>query len=379
MKKLAIIGTVGLPAQYGGFETLADQLVTHLNENYEITVYCSSKFYAKEKRLKTFKGAKLVYLPFNANGIQSIPYDICSIIHAIFKADLLLILGVSGCIMLPFFKFFTKKKFFVNIDGIEWKRDKWSPLIKRFLRYSEIHAVEAAEGIITDNQVIQQYVSSTYDYESYLIEYGGDHASPVPITSADIQQYPFLNGDYLFGVCRIEPENNIHVILEAASSQKKYPLVMIGNWAKSQYGKELKTQYAAVQHIHLIDPIYEPTALNRFRSNCFAYIHGHSAGGTNPSLVEAMNLGLPVIAFDVGYNRTSTEDKALYFKDSTSLKVIINGLSEGWATSIAEQMKEIAERRYTWKVISKKYLKMLGAGSKEKTTQVIPVTKPFHN
>lgn len=379
MKKLAIIGTVGLPAEYGGFETLVDQLVIHLKDEFEITVYCSGKFYPKKKRKKTYNGAKLIYLPFNANGIQSIPYDICSIFHAVIKSDILLILGISGCITLPFFKFFSRKRFYVNIDGIEWKRDKWKPLIKRFLRYSEIQAVESAEGIITDNRVIQQYVEKTYNYESYLIEYGGDNAFPVAIKPEDLTHYPFLKDEYLFGVCRIEPENNIHIILEAAVSQKKYPLAMVGNWTKSQYGRDLKEQFSTFEHLFLLDPIYEPTALNLLRSNCFTYLHGHSAGGTNPSLVEAMNLGLPIVAFDVGYNRTTTEDKALYFKTSSELGGILNGLSSAWVNSIAEQMKVIAERRYTWKVISKKYSKMLGAGVKQKSENTIPVTKPFTN
>jgi len=379
MKKLAIIGTVGLPAAYGGFETLVDQLVVNLNEAFEITVYCSGKFYPKKTRLRTYKGAKLIYLPLNANGIQSIPYDICSIIHAVFKADLLLILGVSGCILLPFFKFFTKKRFFVNIDGIEWKRDKWGAMIKRFLRYSEIQAIETAEGVITDNKVIQQYVAATYGYESYLIEYGGDHAFHVPIKEEDIRQYPFLQSEYLFGVCRIEPENNIHIILKAVSRQTKYPFAMVGNWDKSQYGKDLKSKYSAIDHLYLIDPVYEPTALNRLRSNCFLYLHGHCAGGTNPSLVEAMNLGVPIVAFDVGYNRATTEDSALFFKDVIDLELVLSNMNETWAKSVGDKMKAIADKRYTWKVIGKKYLRMLRAGAKQQSEASIPVSKPLHN
>ena len=190
--KLAIIGTVGLPARYGGFESLVEELVKYLNEDFEITIYCSGKFYPKSERQATYNGAKLTYIPLNANGFQSIPYDIISIFHAAFKADILLILGVSGCLVLPFVKFFTKKRVFVNIDGIEWKRDKWSRAIKTFLRYSEIMAVEVSEDVITDNEVIRQYLKATYNYSSNLIEYGGDQATYIPPTDIFLEKYHLL-------------------------------------------------------------------------------------------------------------------------------------------------------------------------------------------
>ena len=357
--KLAIIGTVGVPARYGGFETLVEQLIPQLQEEFDITVYCSSRFYKKQERRSHFCGAKLMYIPFQANGIWSIPYDMISILHAAFKADLLLILGVSGCVLLPFVKFFTKKRFFVNIDGIEWKRDKWNPLIKTFLRYSEIFSVESAEAIITDNQVIADYLKTTYDYHSYLIEYGGDQAKAVPVRAEAIKKYPFLSQNYAFSVCRIEPENNIHIILEAMASQSYLPLVFVGNWNNSQYGLELRKNYGHLEHIHLLDPIYDPEPLNTLRSNCFIYLHGHSAGGTNPSIVEAMNLALPIIAYDVGYNRASTENEALYFRTAEGLLEALSHLDEKKRDQLSREMSTIAKRRYTWKAIANKYRNML--------------------
>lgn len=371
-QKLAIIGTVGLPAAYGGFETLTEHLVKNLSDQFEITVYCSGKFYPKEEQQEEFLGAKLKYIPLNANGLQSIPYDIISIFHAAFKADLLLILGVSGCLVLPFVKFFTKKKFFVNIDGIEWKRNKWNKLVKQFLRYSEIFAVEAAEEIITDNKVISDYLATTYNYKSFLIEYGGDQATHVPITSKYKMQYPFLGQPYAFTVCRIEPENNIHVILSGMSENSNLPLVIIGNWSKSAYGEELKKTYNNYAHIHLLDPIYEPEPLNTIRSNCSIYLHGHSAGGTNPSIVEAMNLGLPIIAYDVTYNRESTEHEALFFKDEEDLKGRVKQLSadDHLRKALGQKMLEIAKRRYTWEIIAKKYHLMINPEAKIRSKEI---------
>ncbi len=118
--KLAIIGSVGLPAAYGGFETLTEHLVNNLNTDYDITVYCSGKKYKKDQRQKYYKNARLKYIPLEANGVHSILYDTISIIHSLFYADVLLILGVPGAWILPFVKFFTKKKIIISIDGIEW-------------------------------------------------------------------------------------------------------------------------------------------------------------------------------------------------------------------------------------------------------------------
>ena len=142
-KKLAIIGTVGLPANYGGFETLASHLVENLDSEYDITVYCSGKKYAKAERKTHYKKAKLKFLPLDANGIQSIFYDAFSIIHAMFFADVLLILGVAGAFMLPFVRLFTNKKIIISIDGIEWKRDKWNKFARWFLKFSEKIAVKS--------------------------------------------------------------------------------------------------------------------------------------------------------------------------------------------------------------------------------------------
>ena len=134
MKKVAIIGTVGIPGKYGGFETLAHQLVTHLNHKVDFTVYNSRFSYEKEERMKYWNRARIIYVPLKANGVQSIIYDIFTMIHALFFAEVLLILGVSGCVALPLLKLFTSKRIIVNIDGLEWRRDKWGKFQKKFLK-----------------------------------------------------------------------------------------------------------------------------------------------------------------------------------------------------------------------------------------------------
>ena len=166
-------------------------------------------------------------------------------------------------------------------------------------------------------------------------------------------------GKYAFGVCRIEPENNVHVILEAFAQNEVLPLVMVGNWEHSDYGKQLKLRYADNTNITLLAPIYDQEQLNAYRAHCTLYLHGHSCGGTNPSLVEAMYLGLPIAAFDCNFNRETTENQALFFQDATSLRLLVKGLGAESLSKVASAMKEIADRRYTWKRIAECYAKLL--------------------
>jgi glycosyltransferase involved in cell wall biosynthesis len=354
-KKIAIIGTVGIPAKYGGFETLAEHLVRHMSEEFELTVYCTKKKYPRGQRPKEYLGAKLVYLPFDANGIWSIIYDCVSILHAVFFADVLMVLGVSGGIMLPFVRKFTNKKLIVSIDGIEWKRDKWIRPAKWYLWWAEKTAVKYSHADIADNESIQDYTAYRYKSLSNIIEYGADHTMKVSPTAEYFTMYPFLLKPYAFKVCRIEPENNIHLVLEAFTKIKAMPLIMIGNWTNSEYGREMRKQYGSHPNIELLDPIYDQGKLDMIRGNASLYIHGHSAGGTNPSLVEAMYLGLPVIAFSVSYNKTTTENKAWYFKEADDIVQIVETATPAERNEKAQIMKEIADRRYTWKVIAEKY------------------------
>lgn len=373
-KKIAIIGTVGLPAKYGGFETLAEHLVEHLASRWDISVYCSSKSYSKQERVKTYKNARLLYLPFKANGVQSILYDCISILHAIFYADVLLILGVSGGFILPLVKFFTKKKILISIDGIEWKRNKWSKLGRLFLWMSEWVAVKSSHADIADNESIQDYTAIRYKTLSNIIEYGADHTLNVYPTIEDKKKYPFLKAPYAFKVCRIEPENNLDMVLKAFSMLPKHPMVIVGNWNNSDYGTALKNQYGSFPNITLLDPIYNQRELDVLRSNCHVYIHGHSAGGTNPSLVEAMFLELPVMAYGVTYNKTTTEGKAMYFSSMNELIALIKNKSLTDLKQAAMVMKEIANRRYNWKLIADKYeymiLEVLATTHKKKLTSV---------
>lgn len=355
MKQIGVVGMQGVPAKYGGFETLVENIIgKYASPDIQYIVFCSSKDCTE--RISSYRGAVLKYIPFHANGIQSIPYDIFSLLQASKKCDSILILGVSGCCFLPIYRLFYKKRLVVNIDGLEHQRDKWGKWVRKILKYSEAMAVKYADMIIADNKGIQDYVWKTYHKKSTLIAYGGDHVHCA--VSEREQEKIFsvvkLNKcEYALSICRIEPENNCHIALEAFAKTGQ-TLVFVGNWERSAYGRNLKSQYQAYPNIRILDSIYELSILYILRKNCKFYIHGHSAGGTNPSLVEAMFFGVPIFAYDVVYNKETTQNQAYYFKETWDL-IALSDLNSDLLRENAESMVRIAATEYTWENIARRY------------------------
>lgn len=350
IKRVAIIGSQGVPPKYGGFETLVDNIVANRSNNVEYTIFCSSP--DMDTSLSDYLGCRLKYVPLHAHGVMSVPYDVISMIKAIRGYDSILVLGVSGCIFLPIFRLLSKAKIIVNIDGLEHKRDKWNNLAKRFLKFSLNQCMHWAHEIVSDNKGIKDYVKDVYGKDANLIAYGGNHA----IRNVDLRRqlaildfYALSAGDYDLSICRIEPENNCAMTLEAYEGSGR-KLVFVGNWNHSDYSRDLYNRYKDASGIHLLSPIYDLDALYALRKNAARYVHGHRAGGTNPSLVEAMFFDKPIFAFDVIYNRETTQNCAYYYKDIESLRsLILSQNLNGNATG------EIARSQYVWGKIALQY------------------------
>lgn len=362
--KISIVGCAGVPAAYGGFETLAENLVLYRERcdlDAELTIFCSAR--GQGEKLPQFHGSRLEYLPLPANGLSSIAYDVCSMALAVRgRSDVILVLGVSGAIALPLVRCFRHVRVITNIDGIEWRRAKWGWLARHFLRFSEWLAVHCSHMVVADNQGVADHVANSYGVACTVIAYGGNHAMEAAARSYS----GVLPGRYAFALCRIEPENNVEMILEAFSRMPELPLVFVGNWDASVFGRKLRARYRDFRHLLLVDPEYDPGILKTLRMGACFYVHGHSAGGTNPSLVEMMHFGAPIVCYDCIFNRHTTHDQALYFADVMGLMSVVAGLDAETGSKVGARMSKLAQRHYTWNEVGAAYFRVLEGGGVRK-------------
>lgn len=354
-KRVAIIGTAGIPATYGGFEMLAEQLVENLNDQFDFMVYCSKKNYDKASRHKHFSGARLRYLPLSANGVQSIFYDSLSIFHAVFTADILFVMGVAGAWILPFVKFLTRKKIVVLVNGIEWKRTRWNRIARWYLFWAESKAIKYSHIDILDNEAIQDYTALRYGSLSRVVEYGADHISKAEPAKQYLKDFAFLKQPYAFldfdgiGDCQFR------MVMDVYAQMPGNKLVVVGNDCKKPALKKQLAKYLALPNVDFLDYGWGSSAYSMIKSNASIYLYACNRAGTEPRLIEAMSLGLPVIAFNISYNWTTTQNKALFFSNATELKELLMGLEQSELKTIGEMMQDIAGRRYTWSRIAKLY------------------------
>lgn len=350
---IAIAGTAGLPAAYGGFETLAENLVAHLGDRYDFTVYC--KRTPRGKRKARCLGARLVYIPFHSNGWQSLPYDILSLMHAFFTADVILYLGPVAGMVMPFGRLF-RKTIIVNFGGLnEWEREKLNPLERKYMLLSCRLCARFATIAIADNFILQKSIENTFGIKAIVIRYGGDHVRAPEHDFLPGTKYPFLSEPYFVSVARAQVDNNLHVLIDAFKGLPDKKLVLISNWSVSKYGRKLYEANRNIPNLFLLPAIYDPTELNYLRTKASAYIHSHSYCGTAPSLVEAICLGLPIISWDVPTNRETTQGHALFFNSLESLQELINKVTEGDLDSVRVALRPLAANEYTWDRICRQY------------------------
>jgi len=374
---IAIIGSRGIPAKYGGFETFTERVAPSLvDDGYDVWVSCEG---TDPPRLSRYKGVKLFYFPikpFRRVFYETI-YDVFSLIRASLTCDSLLMLGYGA----GFFFFIPKllrKKIVVNVDGKEWQREKYNTLEKAALYVNERFALFYADTVIADARAIQAYLASR-GRTAVFISYGVD-APPSALwdlSQLDQQQGSarsranLLSREYYLIVARLERENKVEVLVQgflAAQTNKK--LVVVGNFLDSHYQEEIETLIADRQghdRIVFLGGIYEKSTLNMLRQHCFAYLHGHSAGGTNPSLLEAMISQNLICAHDNQFNREVCDRFALFFNDATELRACIESF-EAHPTEYDELRKGAynrAKTEYSWDRVVQEYEALI-SGAEQK-------------
>lgn len=353
-----IIGIVGVPGRYGGFETMVDQLLPL--EDVDVLVYCES---AMEYSGERYKDARLRRVPLKANGVSSLFFDAFCLLSSVLRGSrVVLLLGVSGAWILPLVRLLRPSMRIVcNVDGVESRREKWGWLASRVLAFLELAAIRFSNEVIADNGHLVTLLSEKYQITPRLVAYGGDHVlmasnNPEPQTAGSVRQ---VGEEYALSICRIEPENNISMILDAFS-RLQLKLIFVGNWKGSSYGRDLLRRYGHLDNIILHDPVYEGNYLHHLRSCCSYYVHGHSAGGTNPSLVEIMFYDCHLLCFDVNFNRVTVDGNASFFSSAGDL---IDALGCAESEQKSQQRSDYAFEHYRWDTIREKYLRILFADS----------------
>ncbi|HPD65161.1 MAG TPA: DUF1972 domain-containing protein [Bacteroidia bacterium] len=318
--KICIAGTRGIPDSYGGFERFASLISASLvTKGFEMYVYCPHYQNYKEKK---WREVRLIYKycpRFLGHSFSQFVYDLLCILDSRKRNfDVIYHLGYTSSAV--FMKLHNKKAVIMtNMDGMEWQRAKYNRLTKKFLLFSEKLAVRRSNYVVADSEVIKGYLDKKYKINSLYLTY------PVGKVEIDSSYLPrFLQPEkYFLLISRPEPENNLGLIISSfLFSKTSYPLVVVGNFS-NRYGKFLQKKFHD-QRIIFAGAIYDHNILNALRHFSLLYFHGHSAGGTNPSLLEAMAAGSLIVAHDNAFNREVLGNNAFYFSSADDIIYLLN-------------------------------------------------------
>lgn len=352
--RICILGTRGIPNNYGGFEQFAEYLSKGLGGyGHEVFVYSPHNHPYKGVVWGT---ANIIHIfdPEKYVGtIGQFIYDLLCISDSRRrKFDIILQLGYTSSSIWSFL--LPKSSVIItNMDGLEWKRSKYSSLVKKFLLFAESLAVKSSRVLIADSIGIHDYLKAKYNADSIFIPYGA-HVSRINSIEFIIRR-GLEAGGYSMLIARLEPENNIETILEGVVlSKKQQPFIVVGNY-QTKHGEYLRSKFKDEKRIIFIGSVYNIQELNSLRYYSWLYFHGHSVGGTNPSLLEAMASGALICANDNIFNRSILNDNALYFSSVADVAGILDHDCYLFRDEIVSKNFETIEELYNWDLIISQY------------------------
>lgn len=378
MKNIFIIGSKGIPSNYGGFETFVEKL-TECRVSEEIKYHVSCL--AKDNEEFSHNNARCfnVNVP-NIGPAKAVYYDIFAlkkVLKYIEENNINdAVIYILACRIGPFLGKYKKQakklgaKVFVNPDGHEWKRAKWNAFIRQYWKLSEKLMVKHADLLICDSKNIEKYIKEDYkqyDPNTTFIAYGAETSKSILNDDSEelVNWYSdkgLKKKEYYLVVGRFVPENNYETMIrEFMKSDTKKDFAIITNVEKNKFYEELKekTGFENDPRIKFVGTVYNQELLKKIRENAFGYFHGHEVGGTNPSLLEALATTDLNILLDVGFNKEVAEEGAIYFsKDTNSLKELIDK-SDRLHLDRIEELSRMAKKRisneYSWEYIINKY------------------------
>jgi hypothetical protein len=325
--QIAIIGSHGLYASYGGWDQLVNNLVekASLNNSYLV-------FNPKETPFdpsKTPANVKVIKLPLSAAGYQGLIFDFISIFIAIFYCRNQLLLGIQGIPASVVLKIlsFNRLKVAVNIGGVEWERPQFSRFARWYLKLCFALSKRFADKVVIDNEHYLQYFDKEFRNSKQLqvIAYGGFIDKTIQSSDDSLdEKYPFIDSEYFLSVSRSIEDNNLFEICDFFKKRPAATLTLISNFSNSDYGLSILREFSSVTNIYLIDGLYIKPELDFLRRNCKAYIHTHTLCGSAPSLIEMIVTGKPILSIDVPQNRFTLGGHGFLFSKFSDLDKLIS-------------------------------------------------------
>jgi glycosyltransferase involved in cell wall biosynthesis len=357
---LRILGTRGIPAAHGGFETFAEQLALYLvGKGWRVVVYCQDDGTGPAST-DTWLGVERVHIPVTQLGpTGTIVFDWKATVHAARHKDLCLTLGYNTAVFCALLRLKGIPNL-INMDGIEWSRAKWGPLAKTWFWLNDWAGCLLGNHLIADHPRIKAHLQSRVRGSKInMIPYGADAVTSAPLQP--LQALRLLPGRYLTVIARGEPDNSLLEIVQGFSAKPRgLHLLVLGNYeAGNAYHRAVKA--AASTEVVFAGAIYDKTIVQALRFHCTAYVHGHRVGGTNPSLVEALGAGNAVIAHDNRFTRWVAGDGAVYFTDADSFSRCLDELLANPValTNLRLQARTRFNEVFTWPYVLEQYEALL--------------------
>lgn len=333
--KIAFISTRGIPNNYGGFEQFAEYISVGLAaRGHELVVYSPHFHPYKEENYKGVR-IKHIYSPetWMGSSVGSFFYDFASLKDALKNENFDIIYEAGYTSIVPAYIWFNVKNikrpiFTTNMDGLEYRRTKFNKWVQKFIFWEERTTVKHSHYLIADNMGIHDYYKEKYGKDSKYLAYGADIHNDYD--ESLLEEFGLKPYEYYLLVARLEPENNIIMAIEgylASSEKDKRPLIIVGK-TNTPHGKDLVQKYRNEDYVHFVGGIYDFKKLNSVRYYSFAYFHGHSVGGTNPSLLEAMASSCYILANDNIFNRTVLKDNAHYYDSSQDVTKLLESIQD---------------------------------------------------
>jgi glycosyltransferase involved in cell wall biosynthesis len=353
--RIALVGTRGVPARYGGFETCVEEVGKRLAaRGHKVIVYCRAATDTDTAQTE-YQGMQLVHLPaMKRRSLETLSHTGLSAGHLfVNRVDAAIVFNAANAPFLPVLRA-ARIPVATHVDGLEWQRAKWGGMGKRYYRLAESLAVRWSDALIADAAGIQDYYRREFNVATTHLAYGA------PILESGVShrlaEMGLEAGKYHLVVARFEPENHVHLIVEGyARSSATYPLIVVGSAPYSdEYTRQVKS--LGDERVRFVGGVWDQELLDQLYANALVYWHGHSVGGTNPSLLRAMGAGAATNAFDVNFNREVLGESGEYFADAAAIPDLIKSAEDPTSDTALRGKKAQAEAlRYDWNWVAEGY------------------------